>query len=460
MTPILQAAAQGYSSQQILRYLQNAFPKLTPKILQATANGYSVDQILKFVNKLMESETFSPNTTPHEIEAANQKKYNEYGKKILGTAATGIGLTNFARQLPRLVQTLGSNLGVGTSAIGGTQPNIGPQPMANAPVQPNAPTNPQTNPPNLNTQGIQPQQQSISQTTQTIPTQTSANPQQSVSLIEQMGIGPQIQTLHAAGNNLEGISAAVGVTMKPNQRKWLDEQIKAGNAKSLPDMIGDYLGQTVTPNQPTQAANEKISPEIAENVQKQPIQQPKPKGKPQKGELVATPSGEVGTLKDVKNKEGLIDEDGKLHKVKLSDLQAPGETEVEVVERLLEIPEIDKSGPLAYWSYDDVDNELFVMYHNGETYKYLDVPEDLVQKLEEAAVIPKTKGKNLFGEWSTEQKPEFSPQAGKEIISRGATLSELFIRHPKYKRATKGEEPNPFYRKLRKGYDYWPKLRS
>jgi preprotein translocase subunit YajC len=174
-----------------------------------------------------------------------------------------------------------------------------------------------------------------------------------------------------------------------------------------------------------------------------------PKSPFQAGEVVVLPGGEVGEVHDVKKDHALVNEDGKLHKVKLSDLQAPNETVVKTVSRLLEIPEIDKSSKISYWAYDPEDKNLFVMYHNGETYKYLDVDEDLENEILEAAVSPKTKGENQYGAWSEDDK-----------LSRGATLSEKINNSPKYRKPRKGEPPNPFYQKLRKGYDYWQKLRT
>ncbi len=54
MTPILQAAAQGYTAQQIISYVSQAFPSLSPRIKKAASSGYTTNQILKYLNHLME----------------------------------------------------------------------------------------------------------------------------------------------------------------------------------------------------------------------------------------------------------------------------------------------------------------------------------------------------------------------------------------------------------------------
>ena len=238
--------------------------------------------------------------------------------------------------------------------------------------------------------------------------------------------------------------------------KNLAAHVESDYGKPLEDIVEYGLTGKITPE-------EKVEPEAPQRAIQAPppqleIEQPK---QIKKGEIVYDPkTGIVGDLKDVKNKEGLLDDNGKLHKVRLEDLKEPDEDVRKTVSRLLEIPEIDKSAQIAYWAYDKPSDELFVTYHNGETYKYLEVPDDIKQEIENSSAVPKTEGETVYGAWSQDQKPEYSPQAGKEIVSRGATLSKLIIHNPKYKKPKKGQPPNPLYRKLNKGYDYWQKLRT
>jgi hypothetical protein len=474
MTAIAQALAQGYGGEEILKYLKRAFPKMAPSIAKATANGYGADQILKYVSRLLEDEKPAKGGSPHEIERENQERTNKLGKQIITSAATGLGLSAFAKNVPNIIRGAQQAIGAAPLTLPGTSAasHIGPKPMGGAPITP-PPVNASS--PIAPGSPIQPQ---AAQPVQPSPTpQQNAPPVDSAQVIQDMGIGAQVRNLAQAGNDPEAIATAVSVSLKPHQKKWLEQQLKEGNAKPLPEMIADFLSNP--------SNQEKKSPENAENVQKQAQNAPnegedlskmshvdiqrkfkvgygeavrmkkaamggKEENKPiEKGSIVATPDGEVVDIKDIRKTEALADEDGKLHKLKIGDLKLPDEKIQQTVARLLEIPEVEKSSIINYWSYDPEDKELFLMFHNGETYKYLEVPEELEEELLESSTAPKTKGQNEFGAWSQED-----PQ------SRGATFINKLIANPKYKKTGKGEKPNPYYRKLRKGYDYWSKLRK
>lgn len=477
MTAITQALATGYGEEEILKYIAKAAPSLAKSISKATSAGHSVSNVLGFLSKTMQDDEYDPYLSQEAGHKKVAKRREKATKELLKTAASGAALYGAARAVPSAIQGI-------KGAFQGNQPpsGIGPQPMGGAPVQPGQVQTPpiQQQPsqplntggvaqnapqPPIQPQGMQPPQQPAIQT-------SAVN---SAQIINSMGIAKQVQNLAQAGNTPEAIATAVGVSLKPNQRKWLDEQIQSGAAKALPDMVEDFLAQSQPSQQPapliqteqpikTGVQPEEILPseraEIPqEKEQKMPAKEHESFSKfmkpyreklhPEKGTIVSTPDGEVGEVQDIRKNESLVNEDGKLHKVKLSDLQLPDEKIQQTVARLLEIPEIDKSSLINYWAYDPEDKQLIAMYHNGESYKYLDVPEELEAQLLEASTVPKTKGENIFGAWSQEDE-----------MSRGATLSKLFIQHPKYKRAKKGEAPNPYYRKLRKGYDYWAKLKQ
>lgn len=496
MTPILQGLAQGYSGDQILKYMARAFPKIAPHIAKATASGYTVDQVIKYINRLMEEEVTPRGLSSHEIEARNQKKYNELGKKILGTASTAAGVTAFARNIPNIIKS-------GLS-------QVGPSPMANAPVQPssvNAPSTPATPPLSPEAQERKqsfenplindPQfkeyvKQRMSEGTESTPEKMFREYQsQLASQKKQPPLMSSIATDVEKMQQKEPVPAPVleeiveekPVTLPATKFNILSpedwkkrssgektEEKKLGKFKNIHTNEEVEVKESPKADQYELIRENKsnlLFPKKAFNAHFVPVEEKKEpesysewlahkektnwekEGKPEKGSIVATPDGEVGEIKDIRQTEGLVDEDGKLHKVKLSDIQMPDEKIQQTVARLLEIPEIDKSSIINYWAYDPTDKELFLMFHNGETYKYSDVPEELESELAEAGVSPKTKGENEFGAWAQD-----------DPTSRGATFINKLISHPKYKRSTKGAEPNPHYRKLRKGYDYWTKLRK
>lgn len=462
MTPILQAAAQGYTAQQIISFVSQAFPNLSPRIKKAASQGYTTNQILKYVNQLMEEETFSKFTTPNEREGRHRDRLNQLGKQILGSGATALGLTQFQQNLPPLAQTLLGNPIANAAQQQQMQPQQ-PNPLPQGQQQTQTIAT-QTLPPGAAPIVTPPQQLQLPGTQQQLPQAVQQTvtplPQQpplvnSADIIRQMELEPKINNLLKAGNPPETIGAILEQSLTPGAKKWLDSQIKEGKAKPLSQMVQEYAAnppEQTAPIAPESRVEAQAVPEVKEEEKKRPLS---------KGSVVATPSGLVGEIETARNGQALVKDDaGKLHKLKITDLQMPDESVGKTVARLLEIPEIEKSGPLNYWAYDEPDNELFIMYHNGETYKYKEVPPDLVAEIEKAAVAPKTKGENMYGAWSPEDKPEYSEQAGREILSRGATMSKLIINHPKYKKPKKGEPENPYYRKLKKGYDYFIALRG
>ena len=537
MTPITNALFQGYSEDDIIKYLKKLAPKLSAPIQSATINGYNSKQILGFINRLMEEKTIPKGMSPNEIEGMKTKQRNQLAKDILGTAATAIGGAAIAKQIPKAIKGL-------STAIKG----IGPKPMANAPTSTNAPQS-LTEP-----QGMQPPSPitpEAAQRKQIVENPAIADPEfrewvkAKIEAGEERPIEEMFKEFHrekakarkssplmqGIAHDVEKMQAPSAQIPKPSEapteefpvdkegnplgyRDWLKyrestdwkrkeeehakipETIKSENEEVqrteekaikkehpefakflapyraaikgekheypsdrkittiLNDIHNDRLSEEQRSNPYVHKIKElydqgkiKSEEDIHRELEKKGFLEAT--GKPEKGMIVATPNGEVGDLKDVRKTEGLVDEDGKLHKTKLKDIQLPDEHVVQTVARLLEIPEIEKSSLINYWAYDPEDKELIAMYHNGETYKYLEVPEELESQLLEAATMPKTSGENVFGAWAEE-----------DPMSRGATLSKLLIQHPKYKRAKKGEKENPYYRKLRKGYDYWTKLRK
>jgi KTSC domain-containing protein len=456
---LMSALAQGFNAKQILDWLMNNHKKIGKHIRSAKSQGYNDDQILTYLTKGQHASHGERNEmlggmTEQEKGARIFNQGTDWNKlaKGVGTAATlATGAYGLARGIPALArsgvgQNILSRFGMGARQ---QQPNIPPSTVT-TPTSPQgniSPTNaqPVAQSSNPNIQQSQPTQAAQSPQVQNQPSSTPINKNVSVDIIQQMELENKVKNLASAGNSPEAIAAAINISLKPHQKKFLEEKIKSAQAKPLKETIEDYLsleGQNISNNKANEKKTSELGDLLHENVEK-------PSNFPEKGSFVATPDGNVGYIKDIKKTEALIDEDGKIHKLKIKDLKMPDETVVQTVTRLLEMPEIDKSSIINYWSYDPEDKELFLMFHNGETYKYLDVPEELEQELSEAAISPKTKGKNEFGAWSQE-----------DPLSRGATFIQKLIAHPKYKKSGKGEKQNPFYRKLRKGYDYWTALRK
>ncbi len=428
MTPIISAISAGYGEEEILKYITKAIPGIASKIQKARSTGYSASNILKFLSKAMQGEEYDPSLSESEARGMQRRKQDAISKGLVKTAASAIAT-------PAVLGAITSSKPVQDilGKLGGKK-DIGPSPMSNAPVQLNTASLPQSN------TAPQPAAQPTQSTTQPQP---SSDPQQTASLIDQLGIGSQIQTMKQAGNSPEAIASAIGVIMKPHQRKWLDEQIKAGKSKSLPDLISDYSSQldanaTGQPGIATgqnQPFNEKISPEIAESAQKQPDFEEKTKLKPQKGELVATPNGEVGEIKSERNGKALIDVNGKLHQVNREEVVAsplPQKDLAELHEDLIRGIERETGEEVSrnvnYAGYNPVTNRLLYIPHGGGAYIYGQISPEDKEALTSVLGRRKTTGENFIGAWFEGTKSPI-----------GAQMSAL-IKRLQQERGGKGNE--------------------
>lgn len=439
MTPIIQAAAQGYSAQQILNFLSQAFPLLVPKIKQASKSGYDANKILKFINQMMEHESFDKNMTPNQIEAAHKERLNRNAKKILGAAATAPLIGGFLKNLPSLAQNL---LGAGTATAsnipnsplppGAPSPQnpIGPAPMANAPVSP---------PP---IQGIpqggiqspsipvaaQAQQQPALITPRPPQKPVGFGPEQSIDIVEDLGIADKLDKLKTKGKSLQQISEEVWNSLTPEQKAKLP-----GGRPPFISLVKDYLtthGRKVRDDQSFQKSEgmESSSQKLDETKKTSEIERPK------KGSLVATPHG-IGEVKSERNGQALVEHDGKLHKVDADDLIAspiPEKDLADLTEELIggiEKKTGEEVSRNVFWAgYNPELNELMYLPHDGSLYVYENIEPEEAKILTSILNTRKTTGENFIGAWSAGSKSPI-----------GAAMSALIQRLQK-ERGGKGSE--------------------
>jgi hypothetical protein len=541
--------------------MSSAFPSLAPSIEKAKKYGYSPSKIISYLGSLFGGGEEIKGGTEAAQEKLSGQQTKEKFKQLGGLGVGVLGAYAASRAVPSLVQGARGLLGGPNTAPPGSppttpspQPPIGPQPMGNAPVSP--PPVPPVGPapagatapvtPPANAQTAAPSQAPIA----------PGNPQQSATVIEQMGLGEKIKNLVSAGNPPETIAAAINVSLKPGQKKWLDDKIKSGEAQPLEQMVKDYISarpvdiskesgqypnsgsalsaqakliqpleeqKEVYPEYPGESEEEKAlfhqrQEEEAQLMDKEERdrfnnieywdkwlrEHTKNREKPlrstkdflleakaqqkimeshwekghnrdeqlemhaslqkyvdhlreldaleerdknvKKGDLVFDEESEnFGKLKDIKKKEALIDDNGKLHKVKLENLEKTPEDLIKAAQDLLKIPEVDRSSVISLLTYRPSSNELFIQYHNGETYAYEDIDKDLVNEITEAMGTPVTSGKNIYGAWEEGKKD-----------SRGAALIHKILRDPKYSKENEGKT----WEKLGTHYDYWKKLRK
>lgn len=461
MTPIFQALGLGYNATQIISFLSRAFPQVGNQVKKAAKAGYSANQIVDFLGKTMQSTPYSEEDTESSIRGRQRKRREEIEKSLLKTAATAAVAYGAGRALPAVAQGIRGVFGSGgpPAAPGpapvptapSPQPPIGPQPMAGAPVRPApippvgpapaqgvppAPLSPQGSTPNLPQNPISPSG---------VPQQSGINAK-SLDLIKALGVEDKIKNL-SGRNPPDVVAGVIRGTLDPMQKEILKERMKGDPTLSVEQAVKDYLATGQAPNAPKE-----VSATPVRNVLERPGQkldetvQGVPQAKMEKGSLVFdTKSGIGGEIKDIKQKEALVQDGSKIHKVKVEDLEQPPEDIVETVQRLLEIPEVDRSSVISLVTYRPASKQMFVQYHNGETYVYEDIPQERVDEIANAMGVPVTSGKNIYGAW----------EQGKQD-SRGAALIHGIIRDPKYSKENEGTT----WEKLGTAYDYWKKLRK
>lgn len=462
MTPIFQALGLGYNATQIMSFLSRAFPNVGRQINKASKAGYSANQILDFLGKSMQPTPFTEEDTESSIRGRQRKRREEIERSLLKTAAAAGVAYGVGRALPGIAQGIRGAFGRGSpppqgglppvQATPSPQPPIGPQPMAGAPVQPQPipPVGP--SPAQATAPTPVPPQAAQAPTPSPVPTTPWAHltPQQSVSIIKEMGLEGRIDNLISAGNKPEVVAAALNAGLTPGQRKWFGDKLKAGETKPLQELVQDYLAtgkqSLQVPNAQKEVSPQQVRPMLEPSGQKLDETAKATQGKIQKGDLVFDEqSGISGEIKDMKQKEALVSDNGKVHKVKLDELEKPPEDLIETVQNLLQIPEVDRSAVISLVTYRPSTKQMFVQYHNGETYVYEDIPQERVDEIANAMGVPVTSGKNIYGAW----------EQGKQD-SRGAALIHGILRDPRYSKENEGKT----WEKIGTFYDYWKGLRK
>lgn len=123
-----------------------------------------------------------------------------------------------------------------------------------------------------------------------------------------------------------------------------------------------------------------------------------------KGSLVATKDGEIGEVKDIKQKEALVESNGKVDKVKVSELihsPLPEKDLADLHDELvkgIEKETGEEVSRMARWvGYDPNKNILQYLTHGGRMYTYEDVPAEDSRNLRGVLHRRSTTGENYIG---------------------------------------------------------------
>lgn len=154
----------------------------------------------------------------------------------------------------------------------------------------------------------------------------------------------------------------------------------------------------------------------------------------EKNSVVSSPNG-VGEVKEIRNGQAIVEVDGKLHKVKEEELEAPPIPEKELSTLFDDLMEgIEKEtgedvSRMVQWAgYNPEKNTLQFLPHTGDMYTYDNISEEDASLLTDILSTRKTTGSNFIGAWKKDSKSPI-----------GAAMSKL-IRKLQAERGGKGNE--------------------
>lgn len=407
MNAIYQALEEGYSPEDLIKYLSKSMPKMAEPIRKASKAGYTIQQILGFLSKNFDTEDRRGMTETERL-AANRRSdaaMTKYGLKMAGAAVAApiAGLaarSALSHALPRSLTH-----GIGPQAIGGSSSGMikpEPQPSTQSPT------------------GITPTEQQSLQPSQQPPSNEPNIPQAALpSQPEQKIIDPTaLLSKHGLLKHVDEIAkkqkdpkAIAGILYSKYPKEMREFQKESG--KNMEDAIGDYLQSK--PQEMIKPEEEK--PTISKN------------------ETVASSQG-IGEVKEIRNGKALVEVDGKKHVVNEDELiQSPlPEKELsDLYEDLISGIE-KKSGKqisrnVEWAGYDPKTNELAYKPHGSDKlYAYDNISPEDVELLTSLLTQRKSTGENFIGAW----------EAGTESPI-GAAMYQL-IRKLQSERGGKGSE--------------------
>lgn len=440
MNPLIaRALTQGFTINEIIKWLLSNNSPLSRSIKEATKQGYTQDQIGEYLTK---GSKFTSGQRERALEGMTEKERAER-MQYRGNAGKDLSkIMNIA--YPAAAAYAGYTAGQKSVP---PMPNAEPPPMQDAPsaIQPAA-------------QGMQQQAvqratgMGVPTTTQQVATQAALSPQaapaiptapSSMELVTKENLLPHIAEYAKNYDDPSHIAAAL-YSQFP---KHLDRIQKAAG-KPMEEVIGDVLGE-IKAQQPEVETNV-MPPEQVEAPQKiaetlvpqqvEPEQTIEPEIKPMDvGSSVLTPSGEMGEIEKISGKTAQIKTESGKKGSKFDELLPVPENSDEIADiyqNLIDkIPEGYKSRMADYVGYSQDDNSLLITFHDGSSYDYQDVPEDIVKEIVNSDFMAKTTGGNYLGKWY------------KDAPSIGAGIS-LLISDLQKQRGGKGKEYDKKYKEM------------
>ncbi|HZY24380.1 MAG TPA: hypothetical protein VFE71_01025 [Bacteroidales bacterium] len=452
----LGSLAAGYTVEQVLNYLSKNFPELGPRIKEAVNSGKKSKDILEYLGKFDRKQLsrLKSNKKPFEPFPESSNPY------IQGQQAT-----EEYDPIPQPVKQA-AKAGLATAAGSVISPMVGKLASQYAPQVSNAlkralPSNFSQQPQLTQQLGEQiakppmisdPNQHSLKQPTQQPPVnQVAANipePAHSQQDKEKSNIVSKLWTNFEKGLD-KGFDFESDAFLKIAKRMKSTGEIrsredfekffqifdqKKNEGKALPTALKEAS---------IEYDNHKLSPEKGVIPEVEEKKSPKI----EKNTLVSSPNG-VGSVKEIRNGQAIIDVDGKLHKVKEEELETSPLPEKELSELFDDLVSgIEKEtgedvSRMVQWAgYNPETNTLQFLPHTGKLYKYGNISPEDAALLTDILSVRKTSGSNFIGAWKKDSKSPI-----------GAALSKL-IRKLQSERGGKGNEYEETHEPIYSAYE-------
>jgi hypothetical protein len=402
------ALVGSWTAKTIVKQIAKKFPKFAPYIDKAEKAGFLAPSILK---SLMGKEAQYQTEQATRSEDRKKTKRN-YALAALGlVGGAGLGAAKLAGRGAAAATQAGQQPILGTT--GPTAPNV--PPAGGGGGGPSGGGSPLPVAPNVQRTNLQ------TGVTENLPKDVTGH--QNYPAFRNF-----VQKHAQAGHSPEEIES---IAKQSNAFSNVVQDIEKNTGKPLVEGIRMITGGSkpaATQGVPTQATSQ---PKVVE-----------------KGIIVNTPMG-PGEVHKTHGDNAYVEINGKLKKVPLSEAEPPSQDMVNVVNDLLKIPEVDRSSNVAAFGYNPERQLLIMQFHDGKFYTYHNVTPDIIESLKNKDATPVTSGENQFGAWNPDD-----PHG-----SLGAALDQFIKKDPRWKKAGKGQPPNPNYFNYETGYDYWHQLR-
>lgn len=434
MNPIFTALAGGYTADQIIKFIQSAIPKLSPKINSAKKQGYSADKIVEFLSDTMQTESDESYQTSNRIAAKKREENKQLTKDILKQGvklgATGLSYAVLSKMAPKIGQSISNstnqtlqNLINPRQSQSNNQPPVSAMPITQNPNPPNPAPQPSPQPgPNIGQQIGQQASSPVAQAIQPnqsvpVPPQPNPVPQSAIS----DNLRPIIDRITQSGNGPEQVE---GYLLKFHPKEV--RQFEKESGKSIRQSIEEYIKKPSEQNN-----NQDLNISAPEEIERNEV-----------GSSVLLPDGQIGQIDSIKQGIAKVNIDGKDRHKKLDELIQSPLPEKDLADLYKDVLSgIEKQtgqqvSRNVYWAgYDPTTNELAFIPHHGSLYVYKDISPKDAQELTSYLTQRKTSGENYIGAWEAGTKSPI-----------GAAMSALIQRLQK--KAGKGKEYSGKYEKI------------